>query len=270
MTGSRVSRYVLIFFLLSIAGTYIWFTRSRLAELDRKLEQAEERAEKVRSKMLEYARELDRAVHRAREASSHAVEAEHRAAQEAAAKLEALAREEEARAEAEKAVTKEQQTAAELEEIRKRRRRELDRMQEALNRVAPTRRTPAGMVTELSNDSFRFDFDKATLRPENRELLSRIAGILLASEGYRLFVYGHTDDVGSDEYNEGLSLRRAQSVRDYLVQAGVPKEIILTKGFGKKSPREKDVTREAREKNRRVEIGIVDTIIEYGEVVKEL
>jgi outer membrane protein OmpA-like peptidoglycan-associated protein len=139
----------------------------------------------------------------------------------------------------------------------------LDRMQEALSRIAPTRRTPLGMVVEIANDSFRFDFDKSTLRAENRELLSRVAGVLLASSGYRLYVYGHTDDIGTDEHNQALSERRAQAVADYLVEAGVPGDIVSTRGYGKSSPRVKAATGDARQQNRRVEIGIVDTIIKY-------
>jgi OOP family OmpA-OmpF porin len=136
-------------------------------------------------------------------------------------------------------------------------------MQQALSMIAPTRRTASGMVIELANDSFYFDFDKSTLRPENREILSRIAGVLLASEGYRLFVYGHTDDTGPDEYNQQLSLRRAVSVADYLKRAGVPDEVMRVQGFGKSSPRVQNDSPPARQKNRRVEIGIVDSIIEY-------
>jgi OOP family OmpA-OmpF porin len=119
------------------------------------------------------------------------------------------------------------------------------------------------MVIELASDSFYFDFDRSTLRPENREILSRIAGVLLASDGYRLFVYGHTDDIGPYEYNQQLSLRRANSVADYLKQAGVPDEVINVQGFGKSSPRMDNDTAGARQKNRRVEIGIVDSVIEY-------
>jgi outer membrane protein OmpA-like peptidoglycan-associated protein len=85
------------------------------------------------------------------------------------------------------------QTAREeLDQIRTAREVELNRMQEALSKVAATWRTSDGMIIDLGNDSFKFDFDKATLRPENRELLSRLAGVLLASHGYRLQVYGYT------------------------------------------------------------------------------
>jgi outer membrane protein OmpA-like peptidoglycan-associated protein len=125
------------------------------------------------------------------------------------------------------------------------------------------------MVVSLGEDRFLFDFDKADVKLENRELLSRIAGVLLASHGYRLYVYGHTDDVGTGEYNQDLSERRAKSVRDYLVKAGIPEEIIESKGFGKTSPRVPAKTRDARQKNRRVEIGVVDTIINYEKIVSE-
>jgi outer membrane protein OmpA-like peptidoglycan-associated protein len=154
----------------------------------------------------------------------------------------------------------------ELSEFRERRKRELDRMQQALAQIAPTRRTASGMVVELANDSFYFDFDKASLRPENREILSRIAGVLLASEGYRVFVYGHTDDTGPADYNQELSLRRANSVADYLRRAGVPKDVMDVEGFGKTNPRVRNDNAEARQKNRRVEIGIVDSILEYKEI----
>lgn len=151
----------------------------------------------------------------------------------------------------------------ELDQIRKNREAELNRMQEALSKVAATRRTDDGMVIDLTNDSFKFDFDKSTLRPQNRELLSRLAGILLVSHGYQLHIYGYTDDIGTDQYNQSLSERRAQAVDDYLAKSGIPAEIMNTKGFGKSNPRVKATSSEAREKNRRVEIAIVDTVIKY-------
>ena len=81
-------------------------------------------------------------------------------------------------------------------------------MHEALSQIAESQRTPMGMVVNLGQDSFLFDFDKAALRAENREILSRIAGVLLASHGYRLYVYGYTDDTGPESYNQQLSEKR--------------------------------------------------------------
>jgi outer membrane protein OmpA-like peptidoglycan-associated protein len=160
-----------------------------------------------------------------------------------------------ARAEAQRETA---QARQEAERIRQERQQDIDRLQSALGALVETRRTALGLVMNLGSDSIQFDFDRATLRPDNRELLSRIAGILLTAKGYSIYVYGHTDDVGSVEYNLNLSEQRARAVRDYFVDAGVDPGIISTRGYGKSSPRTTGTSAEARAANRRVEIGIVD------------
>lgn len=258
---------------ITAGAVLLWYTADRLRTVEARLGQTEERSQTVLRQMTDYSRELELALQRARESRQKAEQSE-------AMRTEAEAQAQRAQGEAEQARWEVQAAHGELqaargevqaarvqvEEVRRRREQELDRMQQALNRIAPTRRTPLGMVMEIANDSFKFDFDKSNLRPENREILSRVAGVLLASSGYRLQVYGHTDDVGTDQYNQALSERRAKAVADYLVEAGVPKDIVTTKGFGRSSPRVKATTSEARSRNRRVEIGIVDTIIDYAGV----
>ena len=155
----------------------------------------------------------------------------------------------------------------EAERIRKERDDELNRLQTAMNRIGKTRKTALGLVMTLGSDSMQFEFDKATLTPENRELLSRIVGILLTSKDYGIYVYGHTDSIGSEEYNLELSKRRALSVRDYLADNGITPEMITTEGFGKSRPLITGSSEEARAKNRRVEIGIVDTVITFQKSV---
>jgi outer membrane protein OmpA-like peptidoglycan-associated protein len=152
----------------------------------------------------------------------------------------------------------------ELANLRKQREEELDHMQEALNRVVETRRTPTGMVMVLTDATFKFDFDKAEIKPKNREILSRIAGILLASKGYGLSVFGYADDVGTPEYNQKLSLRRADAVRDYLVQAGIDPSTINASGYGQTNPLVKGTSAAARAQNRRVEIALTDSEIHYA------
>jgi outer membrane protein OmpA-like peptidoglycan-associated protein len=176
------------------------------------------------------------------------------ARQEAASARETAGR---AEAEAERART-------EAERIRKQAEAELNRLEKALSQVAETRRTALGLVMNLNSDYLKFDFDKADLHQEDNELLSRVAGILLASPDYTVSVNGHTDDVGTDEYNQKLSERRAQAVRDYLVKAGLPPEILSVTGHGKKQPLVPGTSEAARAKNRRVELGIVNTRILYG------
>ena len=146
---------------------------------------------------------------------------------------------------------------AEAEAIRKRAEAEVTRLESALGQVAETRRTALGLVMNLGSDYLKFEFDKAELRPEDRELLSKVAGILMTSKDYMLSVNGHSDDVGTAEYNQKLSERRAQAVRDYLVKAGISADILSVEGHGKSLPLVKGTTDAARGKNRRVELGIV-------------
>ncbi len=163
------------------------------------------------------------------------------------------------------AVEQAQAARDEADRIRRQREVELNRMQEALDRIVETRRTAIGMVLNLGSDRVEFEFDKAELRPAERELLARIAGVLIASadRGYAIQVFGHTDDVGTEEYNQALSERRARAVMDYLVEAGVDSNILSVQGMGKSLPLVADTTDDARARNRRVEIAIIDTLIDF-------
>lgn len=177
-----------------------------------------------------------------------------------AARGEAEAARQEAAAERERAA----RAQAEAASIRQHAEAERNRLQEALGQIAETRRTALGLVMSLGGDHLKFAFDKAELRPQDRELLSRIAGILITATDYTISVNGHTDDVGSDEYNQKLSERRAQVVRDYLEKAGLSPDILSVTGHGKSRPLVPGTSEEARAKNRRVELGIVNTRILYG------
>ncbi len=170
---------------------------------------------------------------------------------------------------AQRASDQTKQAQTELVQMKQEREKELDNMQQALSKVVETRRTPTGMVMILPEATFRFGFDDAQLTPKNREVLSRISGILLASKGYGLAVYGYTDDVGSEAYNQQLSERRAKAVEQYLGQAGIEAGTINVKGFGKSNPIAKGTSQDARAKNRRVEIALTDSEIKYqGEAVQ--
>jgi outer membrane protein OmpA-like peptidoglycan-associated protein len=141
-------------------------------------------------------------------------------------------------------------------------------MQQALGKVAETRRTANGLLVTLDSKSIRFDFDKADIKPEYRDILNRIAGILMTFRGYTIAVYGYTDDIGTQTYNVQLSERRAEAVRDFFVQAGISPTSMSTKGFGKSDPRVPGSSEQARAANRRVELAIVDTrIITNGPLI---
>ncbi len=246
---------VLIAGVVVCAGFALFLHRQTVA-LEEQLTVAKSEAASLRQLARQYSQELEDTVKFAAAAQKQSAETANRAAQSEAERMAAEAQARQAQAESE-------QSRQALERIRLRREQELNHMQQVLDRIAKTRRTPSGMVVELSNDSFQFDFDKADLRPQNREILSRIAGVLLMSSGYRLSVQGHTDDVGSADYNQKLSERRAASVAKYLEASGIDPAVVDTRGFGKSSPRAEGKTTAARQKNRRVEIAVVDSLIHY-------
>ena len=197
------------------------------------------------------------------------VEAQQAAQAAASAQLAAQQRdraeEAQAKSESKAQAAQQQATVAEqkAEQYRNQREEELARLQQVLGQIADTRRTAMGLVMTLGSNSVRFDFDKEEIKPEYRETLSRVAGVLMTLKGYSIYVYGYTDDVGTQEYNVKLSERRAQAVRDYLVHAGLDPGIIITKGFGKSDPRVAGEGAQVRASNRRVEIGIVDSTLHF-------
>lgn len=101
-----------------------------------------------------------------------------------------------------------------------------------------------------------FDFNKATLKPEARNQLAAVLQVLREQPGAQVLVVGHTDSIGSDAYNMGLSQRRAESVATYLVQNGVPRQSIRTEWHGERQPVASNATAEGRAQNRRVEITV--------------
>ena len=105
-------------------------------------------------------------------------------------------------------------------------------------------------------DAF-FDFDKSFIKPEGKAKLDDLADKVKAINLEVIIAVGHTDSVGSDAYNQKLSLRRSQAVKAYLVSKGIDKTRIYTEGKGEKQPVADNKTKEGRAKNRRVEIEVV-------------
>lgn len=102
-----------------------------------------------------------------------------------------------------------------------------------------------------------FDFNKSDIRADSRPILNEAAEILKENPDVRISVEGHTDAIGSDEYNKQLSLRRAEAVFRYLVNHGIPPERMEVIGYGKRRPVASNDTESGRAQNRRVELRVM-------------
>jgi len=251
---------LLVLLLVALLGGLGFFGREALRRMDA-----------VERQLASLSARTDEAAALSRQATERAAAAEASAGVAAAGRQLAeaettLAREEAgaARRQATSAIDVAAQAQVEADRIRKQAEAEVNRLEQALGQIAETRRTALGLVMNLGSDYLKFEFDKAELRPEDRELLSRIAGILMTAQGYSISVNGHTDDVGTEEYNQKLSERRAEAVRDYLVKAGLSSDILSVTGHGKSRPLAPGTSERARARNRRVELGIANMRILSG------
>src|SRR5262249_53338095 len=171
------------------------------------------------------------------------------------------------------AVAQQQQLAVEADKARKaaeesdrlRQQAERDkadlraRLLAQLNTILATRDSARGLIANMSDVLFKTG--SFELLAGARERLAKVSGIVLAYPGLHLDVEGHTDSVGGDDYNMQLSEHRAQSVRDYLVQQGVPEGTIVSRGFGKTRPVATNDSPEGRQQNRRVELVLTGEMI---------
>ena len=131
------------------------------------------------------------------------------------------------------------------------------RLEGALSKVVETKETARGVIVNLPD--ILFASGRSTLVPQAREVLSRVAGILLVTPEIQLSIEGHTDSTGGDNLNQQLSEKRAVAVAEYLAESGVSADIMSTAGFGKTQPIADNNSAAGRQQNRRVEIVIVST-----------
>ena len=102
-----------------------------------------------------------------------------------------------------------------------------------------------------------FDFDKFTLRSESFPELNRVAEFLEEQPSIKVQIAGHTDNIGTEEYNLNLSRRRSEAVTNYLIKKGVSKDRITVTPYGESRPKDTNDTKEGRQNNRRVEFTIL-------------
>jgi len=205
-------------------------------------EAARAEAEKAKAEALKMKQEAEAA---AQEAARQKAEAE-KATAEAVAQQRVLAAEtDKARQAAAQSDNLRQQAENEKQELRA-------RLLQQLNSVLATRDSARGLVANMSDVLFRSG--SFELLPGARERLAKVSGIVLAYPSLHVAVEGHTDSIGSDDYNQQLSERRAQAVRDYFVQQGVNSASVEAHGYGKTEPIASNDTPEGRQQNRRVEL----------------
>ena len=141
--------------------------------------------------------------------------------------------------------------------------RYMDEQQQALEReLSQEQAADEIRISRLADNSLKlnlssevsFDFDSTMVKVDFRESLNKVASVLSDYPGTAVHIVGHTDSVGSEAYNQQLSMRRASSVKNYLVNKGVGAGRTRTRGFGETTPVANNATEYGRERNRRVEI----------------
>jgi outer membrane protein OmpA-like peptidoglycan-associated protein len=179
-----------------------------------------------------------------------------------AAKAAALAQQQAAQADADRAreaahLSDQQREQAEAEKTALR-----ERLRQQLNLILETRETQRGLIVNI-NDVL-FDTAQYSLKPGAREKLAKVSGIILAYPGLKIQLEGHTDSVGSDDYNLKLSQERGDSVRAYLVSQGVPADSVTAIGLGKADPVATNDNAAGRQQNRRVDMVVSGAPIGVG------
>jgi outer membrane protein OmpA-like peptidoglycan-associated protein len=227
------------------------------AEADAKT--AQEQAAQAQAQSDEDARKRAEAEHAQADAERAQAEAQRQQADALAAQQKAQAESEAARSAADQAEKQRQEADRQRLEAIRQKEEMRARLLAQLNQVLQTRDTARGLIVSMPD--VLFDFNKFTLKPEARERLARISGIVLAYPDLKLEIDGYTDSVGSDEYNQTLSDKRAGAVRDYLVSSSVSTNNVTARGMGKADPIADNTTAAGRKLNRRVEMIVSGDVI---------
>jgi outer membrane protein OmpA-like peptidoglycan-associated protein len=219
-------------------ATHLAYLTNRRIQIAR--ENAQQKVAETEAQQLKQEREKLVLESRTREADRAKRLAESRADQVQAAQREAQARAQE---------TQEAQRKAEAAS---------DRARELEKRFAELKAKQTERGFELTLSDVLFEFDKANLKPGSLRNLANVAEFLRENADRMISIEGYTDNRGSDAYNRGLSQRRADAVRDFLVQNGISANRITTRGLGEEYPVASNDTEAGRQQNRRVQIIIVN------------
>jgi outer membrane protein OmpA-like peptidoglycan-associated protein len=216
--------------------------RAEAEQAQKEAEEAKAAAEKAKAEAQQAAAEAAHQKEEAEKAKAEALAQQQALAEQAAKAQQAAAQSEQLRQQSEQL---RQQAEKEKQELRA-------RLLQQLNTILATRDSARGLIANMSDVLFKTG--SYELASGARERLAKVSGILLAYPTLHVQIEGHTDSVGSDEYNQDLSEKRAGAVRDYFVQQGIAANSIEARGFGKTQPIATNDTPEGRQQNRRVEL----------------
>jgi outer membrane protein OmpA-like peptidoglycan-associated protein len=237
--------------------------QERLAAERRATQEAQEKAEADARAAQQLATQAqaqsDEDVRRRAEAEAGRAEAERQQATARAQQEQAQADAEAARLAADDAARQREVAERQRQDAVQQKEEMRARLLAQLNQVLQTRDTARGLIVSMPD--VLFDFNKYTLKPEARERLARISGIVLAYPDLKLKIEGYTDAIGSEEYNQTLSEKRAEAVRDYLVSSGVSMNNVAAQGMGKADPVADNSSAAGRKLNRRVEMIVSGDVI---------
>jgi len=120
----------------------------------------------------------------------------------------------------------------------------------------PTPTPPPTVSKRIVLRGITFDFNQSTIRPDSRPVLDEAVDVLRENPSVSVVIEGHTDSIGSEAYNQALSVRRAEAVFRYLVNSGIAPDRLTVEGFGKSDPVATNETEAGRAQNRRVELRV--------------
>jgi len=224
----------------------------RRAKAEAEAKESAEKEAQARAQAEEDAKRRAQAEADRQAAEQAKAEAEKAKAEAEAARAAALVEQQKAEQETEKARQAAADANRQKEEMRA-------RLLNQLNQVLETKDTDRGLVVSMPD--VLFDSGQYTLKPAARERLARVAGIVTAYPELMFEIEGHTDSTGSDDYNQLLSEKRAATVRDYMVNAGVSINSVVARGFGSTRPVAENATAAGRKLNRRVEMIVSGDVI---------
>ncbi len=213
---------------------------------------AQQQARTAEQQRLQAEQQAQQAAQQAQQAALQRQQAEQDLQQAQAARQAAEQQRQQAAQQAEQARLQAQQAEQQRQQVQQQAEQTRARLMSQLNQVLQTRDTARGLISTMPD--VLFDFNKYTLKPQARERLAKVAGILLAYPDLHLEIDGYTDSIGTDQYNQQLSEKRAAAVRDYLASQGVQINNIVAEGFGKNDPIASNATPQGRQENRRVEL----------------